>query len=69
MEIRFRPVAFDKVCVVMGLLDITGHKTHAMLCRCSHSDDALRRETVEHLERPKPAATVVALRVIDKPAS
>ncbi len=37
------------------IMSITGHKTHVMLHRYSHSTDGLRLAAVEGLPSPKPA--------------
>ena len=37
------------------IMSITGHKTHVMLHRYSHSTDALRLAAVEEMPAPKPA--------------
>ena len=37
------------------IMSITGHKTHVMLHRYSHSTDGLRLAAVEGLPAPKPA--------------
>ena len=50
------------------IVSITGHKTHVMLHRYSHSTDGLRLAAVEGLPTPKPAEgdNVVAIgRVLD----
>lgn len=46
------------------IMSITGHKTHVMLHRYSHSTDALRLSAVENLPSPKQpdAATVIRIR-------
>ncbi len=50
---RYIMVAVGWLVAVVPAMSITGHKTHVMLHRYSHSNDQIRMDAVEGLPEPK----------------